>query len=320
MTAFEPLAKIGKKGGHKFSVSCVEWYSQDNGMFMTGSFDKTLKVWDANRLEVAYSFKFGNPLYCLSVSPASSVHSFIAGGCDNPIVRLCDLVSGSSAHTLVGHKGSVWAIKWSPVNEHLLATGSTDQSIRLWDVRKPGWLMAFDQFDTVSNPKDHMSTAQTFSTKKLNSSTTVPIAHNGAVTALCFTPCGRYLLSTSNDGRMRLWNVITGKNTLVHYPDTVNKCSKGNQIAVSHDGNVVYHPNGNDIAAYDVHHGRIIKNMVGHYSGVNCCIFHPRDNELYSGASDHQIFVWTSRRVHDSLRRSEDGHKEQYMDKDNWSD
>jgi DNA excision repair protein ERCC-8 len=89
-----------------------------------------------------------------------------------------------------------------------------------------------------------------YTNKTVHSTTRVPLAHNGAVTALCFTPDGKYLLSTSNDNRMRLWDVATGKNTLVHYSDTINTQQKGNQIAVSNDGGIVYHPNGYSVFLY----------------------------------------------------------------------
>lgn len=45
---------------HKFSVETVQWYPYDTGMFVSSSFDKTMKVWDTETLKVV-------PLY-LSVA------------------------------------------------------------------------------------------------------------------------------------------------------------------------------------------------------------------------------------------------------------
>jgi len=37
---------------HKFSVETVQWYPHDTGMFVSSSFDKTMKVWDTETLKV----------------------------------------------------------------------------------------------------------------------------------------------------------------------------------------------------------------------------------------------------------------------------
>ena len=40
-------------------------------------------------------------------------------------------------------------------------------------------------------------------------------AHGGHVNGLCFTHDGLHLVSFGTDDRLRLWDAITGKNTLV---------------------------------------------------------------------------------------------------------
>lgn len=37
---------------HNFSVETVQWYPYDTGMFVSSSFDKTMKVWDTETLKV----------------------------------------------------------------------------------------------------------------------------------------------------------------------------------------------------------------------------------------------------------------------------
>lgn len=38
---------------HMFSVETVQWYPYDTGMFVSSSFDKTMKVWDTETLKVS---------------------------------------------------------------------------------------------------------------------------------------------------------------------------------------------------------------------------------------------------------------------------
>lgn len=62
-TSFDPVLNISKHEalftvdksipqGHRFSVSSVQWYPIDTGLFITGSFDKNINLWDTNTLQV----------------------------------------------------------------------------------------------------------------------------------------------------------------------------------------------------------------------------------------------------------------------------
>lgn len=53
----------------------------------------------------------------------------------SPKVKLVDLNTGTYTHELEGHEHGVLCCQWSPVEEHLLATGGLDSAILLWDVR-----------------------------------------------------------------------------------------------------------------------------------------------------------------------------------------
>lgn len=37
---------------HKYAVTSVGWYPFDTGMFVTSSYDTTIKVWDTNTMKV----------------------------------------------------------------------------------------------------------------------------------------------------------------------------------------------------------------------------------------------------------------------------
>ena len=46
------LILIIRSQRNNFGVSCVQWYSHDTGMFFTGSYDGSVRVWDTNTQQV----------------------------------------------------------------------------------------------------------------------------------------------------------------------------------------------------------------------------------------------------------------------------
>ncbi|KAL4630092.1 DNA excision repair protein ERCC-8 isoform X1 [Arapaima gigas] len=268
---------------HKFSVETVQWYPHDTGMFTSSSFDKTMKVWDTETLK-ATSFYFCCLLLLYNCTvhsvPLNHLHCLSSVGTKNPKVQLCDLKSGSCIQVLQGHRGEVLSVRWSPRYEHILATASTDSSVRLWDVRRAsGSLFTLNQFNEDLSK---------------SSSEAANTAHNGRVNGLCFTSDGLFLLTTGTDDRMRLWETATGANTLVNYGKVVNESRKGLKFAVSRgcSPDFAFVPCGSSVAVYAVHSGKLVTMLRGHYSNVDCCVFHPDYQELYSGGKDSNILAW----------------------------
>lgn len=265
---------------HKFSVETVQWYPYDTGMFVSSSFDKTMKVWDTETLKPAEVFEFEGNVYSHHLSPIAKKHSLIAVGTKNPKIQLCDLRSGSKIHILQGHRAEVLSVRWSPRYENILATASADSKVKMWDVRRAASsLLTLDQYN---------------GDKTKAASETVNTAHNGRVNGLCFTGDGLYLLTTGTDDRMRLWNSATGENTLVNYGKVCNESRKRLQFTVSQgcSPEFVFVPCGSSVAMYTLHTGKLVTMLRGHYSNVDCCEFHPDYQELYTGAKDCNILAW----------------------------
>lgn len=112
---------------------------------------------------------------------------------------------------------------------------------------------------------------------------------------MTFTSDGLHLVTFGTDDRIRLWNVSSGKNTLVNYGKIDNEWKKNIDIGISRgcSPDILYVPNSTKIEMLDLYKGSRIDYLRGHYMRVNCCIFHPYYQELYSGGSDRNILVWT---------------------------
>eukprot|EP00250_Pteridium_aquilinum_P033507 c575_g1_i1 orf=3-794(-) len=131
--------------GHLYSVSCVHWYPIDTGIFVTGSFDNFVNVWDTNTAQVELQFNMSKKVYSISMSNLATTHMLIATGTEDTRVRLCDIASGAFTHTLTGHRDSVWVVQWSAKNEWVLVSGGCDGAIRFWDIRRAGCYQVLDQ-------------------------------------------------------------------------------------------------------------------------------------------------------------------------------
>lgn len=131
--------------GHKYAISSVSWYPVDTGLFITGSYDHHINVWDTNTSQVVMNFKMPGKVYRTAMSSLATSHMLIAAGTEDVQVRLCDIASGAFAHTLSGHRDGVMSVEWSSSSEWVLITGGCDGAIRFWDIRRAGCFHVLDQ-------------------------------------------------------------------------------------------------------------------------------------------------------------------------------
>ncbi|KAJ4483357.1 hypothetical protein J3R30DRAFT_1767713 [Lentinula aciculospora] len=134
-------------GTHSDYVRCLS-YCREQNWIASGSFDRTIKLWDLARSS--------NPEPVVTLLPAdasaakSSVYAIaadpfghtIASGSPERVVRLWDPRSGKRTGKLVGHTDNIRAILISEDSRYLL-TGSADASIKLWSLSSQRCLHTF---------------------------------------------------------------------------------------------------------------------------------------------------------------------------------
>ncbi|EXB39828.1 DNA excision repair protein ERCC-8 [Morus notabilis] len=352
------------ESGHQYAVSSAVWYPIDTGLFVTGSYDYHINVWDTNTTQVVTNFKMPGKVYKTAMSSLATSHMLIAAGTEDVQVRLCDIASGALAHTLSGHRDGVMTVEWSSSSEWVLVTGGCDGAIRFWDIRRAGCFLVLDQSQSQLGRRppilDRSATNKVSSSKSSSPSPNLPVkaraaqrklsngssmkqspiakipakgplrqrlhpgmlsaqdratAHYGAVTGLKVTEDGMHLLSAGSDSRLRLWDVESGRNTLVNFETVRLQTSKPMQLATSQNSALVFVPCMTTVKAFDMWSGRTDLTFRGHYECVNCCYFSFQDQELYTGGNDRQILVWSpSRLVYDEMDEGP------HQDQDNWSD
>jgi len=68
----EIMLTLYRNKGHEYAITAVRWWPVDTGMFTSSSFDKHLKVWDTNALEV---YTVPNPFPLNKIRRSQAFHS-----------------------------------------------------------------------------------------------------------------------------------------------------------------------------------------------------------------------------------------------------
>jgi len=162
-----------------------------------------------------------------------------------------------SVEVFVTQDNPVFSVAFSP-DGSLLASGSSDNTIKIWDV----------------------STEQTLRT--------LP-SHTNWVRSVAFSPDGSLLASGSNDKTIRIWDVSTGQ-TLRILPDHVSAVWS---VAFSPDGSLLASGSGDDtIKIWDVSTGKVLHTLFGHSDSVYSVAFSPNSSQLASSSNDHTVRIW----------------------------
>ena len=226
---YTPLASLKRNDAQaqKNSVTSLSIYPFDPtpSTLLSTSFDKTFLLTQITPTSLAplHSFPLEYAPYCHAISPIPSPQPLIAVGTAHPATLLLDLRSGNSTHSLPGHNGAVYTLAWSPRVEHVLVSGATDGRVLFFDVRRANAAFAsLDLDDAVGIGAGNMKSQ----TQLLDFNAS---AHNGPVTSVQFTPYPYTdnLVTCGHDQRIRVWNVTSGRNELVHFGPRIRNERQG---------------------------------------------------------------------------------------------
>lgn len=247
---WEKSIELSRTGGTILSLAL----SPKGNKVLTGEGDGRVRLWDLKSGGRIFSFKGHTmPVDSVAISPNGKLG---LSGSDDRTVRLWDLESGHSLRVLEGHTAGLFGVTFSPDGKRAL---SCSEAVRLWDLKT--W--------------EAEQLLWTFRTE--------PVA------SVAFSPDGERALFGEILGRVRLWDIESGRSLLSLEGHRGMVWS----LAFSRDGKrALSGGTDNTVRLWDLDTGRALRVFERHTDSVRCVAFSPYAQRALSGSADKTVRVW----------------------------
>ncbi|KIK54701.1 hypothetical protein GYMLUDRAFT_48412 [Collybiopsis luxurians FD-317 M1] len=248
------LHVIHAKGGINSVV-----YSPDGQYVVSGSWDNTVGIWDAQT-----GVQVGRPLRGHTSVVDSVAYSpdcqYVVSGSKDKTVRIWNAQTGVQvgepfeAYTTWGS-----SVAYSPDGQNVVS-GSGDKTIRIWNTQTGVQVMKL-------------------------------IGHTGGVNSAAYSPNGQYVVSGSKDKTVRIWNAPTGVQVMKLMGHTEWVTS----VAYSPDGQYVVSGSKDEtVRIWNAPTGVQVMKLMGHTEWVTSVAYSPDGQYVVSGSLDDTVRIWNA--------------------------
>jgi pleiotropic regulator 1 len=244
--------------GHQGWVRSVA-FDPLNEWFVTGSADRTIKIWDFAKcaagaeggLKLTLTGHVG-PVRGLAVSDK---HPYLFSAGEDKQVKCWDLEYNRVIRHYHGHLSGVYCMSLHPTLD-LLVTAGRDSVARVWDMR--------------TKQEVH-----------------VLGGHSNTVASVLTYPVDPQIVTSSYDCTVKLWDLVAGRSMT-----TMTQHKKAVRALAATPHEMTFLSGGKDnIKKWQVRDGKFLQNFSGHEAVVNSLAVNA-DGVAISGADDGSMRMW----------------------------
>ena len=276
--------------GHSYTLYSVA-FSPDGKQVLTGSSDKTARLWDTESGMELRAF-IGHTSEVKSVKFSPDGKQVLTGSSDKT-ARLWDSQTGGELRVFTGHSDEVNSVAFSPDGKYVLTgsgtystlTKSHDNTARLWDAQSGKELRTFrgptEQISSVAFSPDgkHVLTGSYDKTARLwdaqsGEELRTFAEHDAEVSSVAFSPDGKQVVTGCRNKTARLWDAQSGKELRTFTGRSVAFAPNGKQVLTFVD----------KFLLWDAETGKQLRTFAGHFdlfdSVKGCMEFSPNGKQV----------------------------------------
>ncbi len=146
-------------------------FNSDWSQLATGGNDGILRIWqpDGNGYKLLNSLDSSGQIWSVAYSPDKKI---LAAGNDQAKIYVWDIQTWQLRYVLSGGAGDVTFLLFSPDSQSLLSSSTTDEGLKLWDIRTGSLSQSMANPDTYTTGV-FLSTGQLWGVQESNTETTL---------------------------------------------------------------------------------------------------------------------------------------------------
>ncbi len=255
----------------------------NDGKIVSASWDRTVRIWDMQGKELAICR--GHEGWVMSVCVTND-GKIVSGSWDRT-VRVWDM-KGKQLAECKGHEERVRSV--CVTNDGKIVSGSYDNTIRVWDIQGKELAICRGHegwVNSVCMSKDSKIVSRSHDVRVWDmqgNQLAVCRGHVGAVYSVCISKDCKIVLG-SHDDTVRVWDMQGNQLAICRgHEDSVNS------VCVTPDGKIVSGSDDGTVRVWDMQ-GKELAISRGHEERVrSVCV--TQDGKIVSGSDDNTIRVW----------------------------